>query len=149
MMSRIDPRVARTSFVSACGGYWKCMPRSVPFFQLKAMFACAITGSSPCSANSFWQKARAKKPRSSSRLSRSMMKAPFSLVSVKITFSSLRGAPGSSSRRGSCRHRLRQPAQVGPEVSGLHELLELVDAAEPGALEVLQHEPHLPARLVD
>ena len=29
MMSRIAPRVHRTSFVSA-GGNWKCMPRTVP-----------------------------------------------------------------------------------------------------------------------
>src|SRR5947208_3326423 len=30
MMSRIAPRVARTSFVSAAGGNWKCIPRNVP-----------------------------------------------------------------------------------------------------------------------
>ena len=30
MMSRIAPRVHRTSLVSAAGGIWKCIPRSVP-----------------------------------------------------------------------------------------------------------------------
>src|SRR4051812_8261965 len=84
MMSRIDPRVARTNFVSAAGGYWKCIPRTVPRRLLKAMFACAMTGFSPRSSNSFWQKTRAKKPRLSSRRSMSTRKAPFSLVSVKI-----------------------------------------------------------------
>ena len=79
MMSRIAPRVARTSLVSAAGGYWKCMPRSVPLRWLKATLAWAMTGFSPCAANSFWQKARAKNPRSSSRRSRSMMKAPLQL----------------------------------------------------------------------
>ena len=39
------------------------MPRSVPAMLLKATFACAITGLRPCSANSCWQNARAKKPR--------------------------------------------------------------------------------------
>src|SRR5436190_24079976 len=61
------------------------MPRSVPFLILDARFAWAMTGFSPCALNSFWQKARAKKPRESSRRSISMMKAPLSLVSVKIT----------------------------------------------------------------
>ena len=44
MMSRIAPRVHRTSFVSAAGGNWKCIPRSVPCARLNATFACAITG---------------------------------------------------------------------------------------------------------
>ena len=47
MMSRIAPRVQRTSFVSASGGNWKCMPRSVPVALLNATLACAITGFSP------------------------------------------------------------------------------------------------------
>src|SRR5882757_4352640 len=84
MMSRIAPRVHRTSLLSAAGGYWKCMPRSVPFLVFEATLACAITDLSPWSWNSFWQKARAKKPRSSVLRSRSIMKAPFSFVSVKI-----------------------------------------------------------------
>ena len=53
---------------------------------IDAMLAWAMTGFRPKSRNSFWQKARAKKPRSSVRRSRSMMNAPLSLVSVKITF---------------------------------------------------------------
>ncbi len=52
MMSRIAPRVQRTSFVSTAGGYWKCIPRIVPARRLNARLACAITGSSPCSENS-------------------------------------------------------------------------------------------------
>ena len=44
MMSRIAPRVQRTSLVSAVGGYWKCMPRSVPLSLLNATLACAIDG---------------------------------------------------------------------------------------------------------
>src|SRR4030095_12460805 len=48
------------------------------------MLACAITVLIPWAANSFWQKARAKNPRSSSRRSKSMIKAPRRGVSVKI-----------------------------------------------------------------
>ena len=76
MMSRIAPRVQRTSFVSTAGGYWKCIPRIVPARRLKARLACAITGSSPCSSNSCWQKTRAKKPRLSSLRSTSITNAP-------------------------------------------------------------------------
>ena len=47
MMSTIAPRVHRTIFVSAFGGNWKCMPRSVPAEMLNATFAWAITGLSP------------------------------------------------------------------------------------------------------
>src|SRR5262245_37441131 len=61
------------------------MPRTVPFLKLDARLACAMTGLSPWDLNSFWQNARAKKPRESSLRSRSITKAPFSLVSVKIT----------------------------------------------------------------
>src|SRR6266542_2043391 len=84
MMSRIAPRVQRTSFVSAAGGYWKCMPRNVPFLKLKEILAWAMTGFRPCASNSFWQNARAKKPRESSLRSRSIRQAPLSFVSVKI-----------------------------------------------------------------
>src|SRR5882757_6911596 len=61
------------------------MPRTVPFLKLDARLACAITGLSPWDLNSFWQNARAKKPRESSLRSKSITKEPFSLVSVKIT----------------------------------------------------------------
>ena len=84
MMSRIAPRVQRTSFVSGAGGNWKCIPRSVPFLAIKGDIACAMIGFKPCASNSCWQKARAKKPRESSRRSMSITNAPFSLVSVKI-----------------------------------------------------------------
>ena len=66
MMSRMAPRVQRTSLVSAAGGYWKCIPRRVPLRMLEAMLAWAMVAFRPCAANSRWQKARAKKPRSSS-----------------------------------------------------------------------------------
>src|SRR5262249_16088845 len=84
-MSRIPPRVQRTSFDSAAGGNWKCMPRRVAAFILDAILPCAITGFRPYVLNSFRQKARAKKPRESSLRSRSIIKAPLSLVSEKIT----------------------------------------------------------------
>src|SRR5438105_14592660 len=63
MMSRIAPCVHRTSLVSAAGGNWKCIPRTVPRFLLKATLAWAMSGLSPCAANSRWQKTRAKNPR--------------------------------------------------------------------------------------
>ncbi|MCX6653744.1 MAG: hypothetical protein NTY03_01350 [Candidatus Bathyarchaeota archaeon] len=53
---------------------------------MKARFAWAMIGLSPCSTNSFWQKVLAKKPRLSSCLSRSKMQAPLSFVSVNIMF---------------------------------------------------------------
>ena len=34
MMSRMAPRMQRTSLVSAAGGNWKCMPRNVPFLPV-------------------------------------------------------------------------------------------------------------------
>src|SRR6476620_4971763 len=48
-----------------------------------------MTGFRPWGSNSCWQNARAKKPRKSSRRSKSIVKAPLSLVSVKITNDSL------------------------------------------------------------
>ena len=63
MMSRIAPRVAphqlglglRRDTGSACRAACPCV-------ELKATLACAIVGFRPCSANSFWQNARAKNP---------------------------------------------------------------------------------------
>ena len=52
-ISRTPPRVQRTSLVSAAGGYWKCIPRKVPAFELDATLACAIMGFSRCALNSF------------------------------------------------------------------------------------------------
>src|SRR6266851_1097471 len=132
MMSRMAPRVARTSFVSAAGGYWKCIPRTVPFLRLKATFACAITGFNPCCSNSRWQNLRAKKPRLSSCRSMSMTNAPRSLVSVKI----ISGGPRSSS----CSRRLALPAQVRAQVALGQQSLELIDAAVPGPFEVFEPE---------
>src|SRR5882762_6692891 len=94
------------------------------------MFACAITGLRPCSANSFWQKARAKKPRSSSRRSRSRMNAPFSLVSLKIPIARSakrnvptppsapsqrigRSAPDLRLEGGNVRRGARKPRELG------------------------------------
>src|SRR5512140_1278625 len=145
MMSRMAPRVARTSFVSGWGGYWKCMPRSVPLRALKATFACAITGLSPCSWNSCWQKVRAKNPLSSLRFSRSRMNAPFSFVSVKIT-----ACPFPRRRfDASGRDRLGQPAQVRSQVAAAHQPLDLIDAAVARSLEVLQLQADGLVRLVE
>ncbi len=119
MMSRMAPRVARTSFVSAAGGYWKCMPRSVPFRRLNAMLAWAMSGFSPCSANSRWQNARAKNPRLSSRRSTSRTKAPLSFVSLKIMLG-------------------RLPAQRLVHSSGGEQLLQVVDPLEARTLAVLE-----------
>ena len=52
--------------------------------RLSELFTCTTRDESPWAANSFSQKARAKKPRSSSRFSRSMVNAPLSGVSLKI-----------------------------------------------------------------
>src|SRR4051794_31544704 len=145
MMSRMAPRVARTSFVSGCGGNWKCMPRSVPLRALKATFACAMTGLSPCSWNSCWQKVRAKNPRSSLRFSRSRMKAPFSFVSVKIK----RCPFPLRCDDGSRRHRLGEPAQVRSQVAASHQPLDLVDAAVARPLEVVEPQADGLVRLVE
>src|SRR5262245_25570455 len=69
------------------------MPRRVPLLKLEARLAWAMTGLSPWDLNSFWQNARAKKPRESSLRSKSITKAPLSLASVKITAQLLIGDP--------------------------------------------------------
>src|SRR5690242_5447245 len=146
MMSRMAPRVARTSLVSGWGGNWKCMPRSVPLRALKATFACAMTGLSPCSWNSCWQKVRAKNPLSSLRFSRSRMKAPFSFVSVKIKrFPLSRVGPGDASGRD----RLGEPAQVASQIAAAHQALDLVDAPVARPLEVLEPQADGLVRLVE
>src|SRR4030081_18099 len=71
------------------------------------------------------------------------MNAPFSLVSVKITI-----VPGPQ-LSGSRRDRFGKPAQVGPQVSHAHQLLELIDAAETLPLEVLVLEPQRFVGLVE
>src|SRR5689334_16791582 len=91
------------------------MPRSVPFSALSESFACTKCVARPCAANSFSQKRRAKKPRSSPRFSRSISHAPFSGVSWKIipasyekSFASRRRSrsahPASDRRRGDVMH---------------------------------------------
>ena len=47
MMSRIAPRVQRTSFVSAAGGILEVHAAQRAPVALKATFACAMTGLSP------------------------------------------------------------------------------------------------------
>ena len=54
------PRTQRTTFTSACGARWKCMPRSVPARRLCEWFDCGKRVSSPALANSSAQKVRAK-----------------------------------------------------------------------------------------
>src|SRR6516165_3937089 len=56
------------------------MPRKVPLSLLNELLICTKRVSRPATANSRSQNARAKKPRSSSRLSSSMTKAPSSGV---------------------------------------------------------------------
>src|SRR6516165_1803434 len=56
------------------------MPRRVPLSLLSELLICTKRVSRPAAANSRSQKTRAKKPRSSSRLSSSMTKAPASGV---------------------------------------------------------------------
>src|SRR6516164_8537819 len=56
------------------------MPRRVPLSLLNELLICTKRVSRPAAANSRSQKRRAKKPRSSSRLSSSMTKAPSSGV---------------------------------------------------------------------
>ena len=64
------------------------MPRSVPFWALSELLTWTKRVTSWCAANSCSQKARAKKPRSSPRFSRSIRYAPGIGVSVKIMMSS-------------------------------------------------------------
>src|SRR5262249_39152967 len=59
------------------------MPRRVPLSLLSELLICTKRVSRPAAANSRSQKTRAKKPRSSSRLSSSMTKAPSSGVGTK------------------------------------------------------------------
>src|SRR6516162_7103768 len=56
------------------------MPRRVPLSLLNELLICTKRASRPAAANSRSQKKRAKKPRSSSRLSSSITKAPSSGV---------------------------------------------------------------------
>src|SRR6516165_2461517 len=64
------------------------MPRSVPLSLLSELLICTKRVSRPAAPNSRSQKRRAKKPRSSSRLSSSMTKAPWSGVGTnRIGFS--------------------------------------------------------------
>src|SRR5271163_905201 len=59
------------------------MPRRVPLSLLSELLICTKRVSRPAAANSRSQKKRAKKPRSSPRLSSSMTKAPSSGVGTK------------------------------------------------------------------
>src|SRR6476620_70079 len=106
------------------------MPRSVPFWALSELLTCTNRETRPAAANSFSQKARAKKPRSSPRFSTSIRKAPGMGGSLKIM-----GFLGS--RAGSA-----EP---------VHAVLERAEADELIALEVLLAEPvldHLAVQLV-
>src|SRR5438105_10336064 len=100
------------------------MPRSVARRGLNDRLACAIWVSRPCAANSCWQNARAKKPRSSPRGSRSIRNAPASGVGVKIIV------------------RLASvgPCQLVVELALVREMLELLQARELAAVEALEIE---------
>ena len=65
----VEDRATRAAHQLGLGGrrILKVHPAERPLRRLNAMFACAMTGFSPCASNSRWQNVRAKKPRSSSR----------------------------------------------------------------------------------
>src|SRR5687768_7825771 len=78
--SKIRPRKQETIFDSPCGGCWKCRPRKVSADTFVERFSCTTRKGSPASANSASQKVRTKSPRSSRRLSTSIMVTPSILV---------------------------------------------------------------------
>src|ERR1044072_2875833 len=107
------------------------MPRSVPRLKLYDMLAWVIVFSSPCAASSFWQKARAKKPRSSLRGSSSITYAPRSGVSVNFM------AASSS-----------DPHQRIVETALLQQMQQLLQARELAAVEPRVVQLEAPERLV-
>ena len=104
------------------------MPRSVPAIGFDAILAWETNGLRPKSRKSRWQKTRAKNPRSSVLRSRSMMNAPFSLVSVKITSGHQLLA------------RLSGSGTYVPEIRGKHtvadQLLNVADPLVAGTFEL-------------
>ena len=136
MMSRMAPRVQRTSLVSAAGGYWKCMPRSVPFLRVRRDARLGDDRLQAELPELVLAEGAAKKPRSSLRRSRSMMNAPLSLVSVKITCRCLElGSDGAGVPE------VRREHAVGDQ------LLDVADALVTRTLELLEGEPGLADRL--
>src|SRR5215467_2226942 len=94
----------------------------------------------PRASNSRWQNARSKNPRSSVRRSRSMMKAPLSLVSLKIT-SHLQSA--LSPDAVICNPLVgcaRTVPQVLRQEAGRHQGLDMADALVTRALKLLECE---------
>src|SRR5437870_3285719 len=89
------------------------MPRKVPLSLLSELLICTKRVSSPASVNSRSQNTRAKKPRSSSRLSSSMTTAPASGVGTN------RMAPSG----GLSPRLLRHPVQAMTQGAQPHELL--------------------------
>src|ERR1700730_13676041 len=89
------------------------MPRKVPSSLLSELLICTKRVSRPASANSRSQKTRAKKPRSSSRLSSSMTTAPASGVGTNRI-----GPSGRFSVR-----LPRHPVQAVTQGTQPHELL--------------------------
>src|ERR1700751_3804382 len=88
------------------------MPRRVPLSLLNELSICTKRVSRPAAANSRSQNARAKKPRSSSRLSSSMTKAPSSGVGTNRIGSLICGRrPRLRGAKAGDRH-VMLPAQV-------------------------------------
>src|SRR5947208_1051618 len=89
------------------------MPRKVPLSLLSELLICTKPVSRPASANSRSQNTRAKKPRSSSRLSSSMTTAPASPVGTN------RMGPSGRLSRWLRRH----PIEAVTQGAQPHELL--------------------------
>src|SRR5260370_4789377 len=123
------------------------MPRSVPDFLFREMLHCGYEMGSPRSANSRWQYARAKKPRSSTRASRSMTQAPRSIVSSNIAHPRVARPPYWQRLRGLAtvahygtdqvsilRHRARAHSGRSGHVAPMRDLFDRRAARPDGAL---------------
>src|SRR5262245_59172792 len=108
-MSRMPPRMQRTSLASCDGGHWKCIPRTVPRERLWEMLDWMNSPRSPCAANSFTQMMRAKKPRSSTAFSGRTSHAP---------------------SRASGSNRMSAPVQLGIDLLAVLQILQLLQPRE-------------------
>ena len=147
------PRVQRTSFTSACGSRWKCMPRSVPARMLRPTLAWTQVGVEAVRRRTRPGTRRApKKPRSSPIRSTSTMVTPSTGVVVNLTARSRRSAgprpgracgarrpPGAAGRAGATSSgtcRILVPAGDDHDRIGLldrgGQVVDVGDVAEPG-----------------
>src|SRR5580658_2893701 len=117
------------------------MPRRVPFRLLKEILHWTNSAGKPLVSNSCLQNARAKKPRSSSRFSKSMRKEPFRLNSRKITRKPLVGSETSRWLEQGWRI-LVLPAQCRVQLAGSEKSLNVVDTLVARAFEIFHLEPN-------